>query len=79
MVRNTLLLLPVLLAVPLARGGEPPRIIRHVHVYAEKGRFAGWPANHGAWSWGDEFLVAFSRGFFREGSLDDPYRHQVER
>ena len=29
-------------------------------VYNVKGRFAGWPANHGAWSWGDEFLVAFS-------------------
>ena len=71
MMRHTLLLLPVLVAVPLARGGEPPRIVRHVRVYNEKGRFVGWPANHGAWSWGDEFLVAFSRGFFREGSPDD--------
>jgi hypothetical protein len=71
MMRNTLLLLPVLVAVPLARGSEPARIVRHFHVYDEKGRFAGWPANHGAWSWGDEFLVAFSRGFFREGHPDD--------
>jgi hypothetical protein len=71
MMRHTLLLLLGLVAVPWARGGEPPRLVRHIQVYNEKGRFVGWPANHGAWSWGDEFLVAFSRGFFREGSRDD--------
>jgi hypothetical protein len=71
MVRITLLLLFVLFGVPGTRGSEPPRIFRSLHVYEEKGRFAGWPANHGAWSWGNEFLVAFSRGFFREGSPDD--------
>ena len=46
-------------------------IVPHVHAYHEKGRFVGWPANHGAWSWGDEFLVAFSRGLLREGGPAD--------
>lgn len=46
--------------------GTPPKVIRHVIVYKEDGRFAGWPANHGIWSWGDEILVGFSRGFDKD-------------
>src|ERR1043166_3124889 len=38
--------------------------IRHVVVYHEPGKFAGWPANAGIWSWGDEILVGFHAGFF---------------
>lgn len=37
----------------------------HITVYAQKGRYAGWPANHGIWSWGDEVLVGFESGVFR--------------
>lgn len=33
-------------------------------VYKEEGIYAGWPANHGAWQWGDEFLVGFMRGTY---------------
>ena len=51
--------------------GEPPRI-KHVTVYRETGRFAGWPANHGMWSWGDEILVGFSRGYYKDRG---PYHH----
>ncbi len=36
----------------------------HVQVYHQPGRFAGWPANHGIWSWGNEILVGFSAGYF---------------
>ena len=46
--------------------GESPKIVRHLVVYAEPGRFAGWPANHGIWSWGDEILVGFSRGTYKD-------------
>jgi hypothetical protein len=35
-------------------------------VYHERGRFGGWPANHGIWSWGDEILVGFSAGFHKD-------------
>ncbi len=48
-----------------ADAGEPMGV-RHVVVYREDGRFAGWPANHGIWSWGDEILVGFSRGTYRD-------------
>ncbi|MHB1560377.1 MAG: sialidase family protein [Isosphaeraceae bacterium] len=48
-----------------ANAGEPLGI-RHVVVYREDGRFAGWPANHGIWSWGDEILVGFSRGTYKD-------------
>jgi hypothetical protein len=51
----------------------PP--FRHVKVYAEPGRFGGWPANHGLWSWGNEILVGFSRGFYKDLSE----RHHIDR
>ncbi len=53
------LLLAIGIVLPTAEPARPPR---HVIVYREEGRFAGWPANHGIWSWGDEILVGFSRG-----------------
>ena len=37
----------------------------HVLVYRESGRFGGWPANHGIWSWGDEILVGFSAAYHK--------------
>jgi hypothetical protein len=50
----------------LARAGEPSQSLRHVVVYAEPGRFAGWPANHGMWAWDDEILVGFSHGYYKD-------------
>ena len=56
-----------LLARTAATGNAtPPQALRHVVVYREDGRFAGWPANHGIWSWGDEMLVGFSRGYYKD-------------
>lgn len=49
-----------------APAAEPPQVVRHVVVYREAGRFAGWPANHGIWSWGNEILVGFSRGYDKD-------------
>ena len=37
--------------------------VRHVKVFYEEGRFAGWPANNGIWKWGNEILVGFSLGY----------------
>ena len=37
--------------------------MRHVVVYREPGRFAGWPANGGMWAWGNELLVGFRQGY----------------
>ena len=38
---------------------------KNVVVFEQEGRFGGWPANHGIWSWGDEILVGFEVGYFR--------------
>jgi hypothetical protein len=56
----------LVLAAGALEAAEPPKVVRHVVVYREDGRFAGWPANHGIWSWGDEILVGFSRGTYRD-------------
>jgi hypothetical protein len=39
--------------------------IQHVTIYRAPGRFAGWPANYGIWSWGDEIVVGFVVGQFK--------------
>jgi hypothetical protein len=41
---------------------------KHVIVYGEPGHFAGWPANNGLWSWGNEILVGFSLGHYKSNS-----------
>lgn len=38
---------------------------KNVIVWAEPGRFGGWPANHGIWSWNDEIVVGFRAGYFK--------------
>ncbi len=48
-----------------------PQLIKQVTVFREDGRFAGWPANHGAWSWGNEMLVGFEVGYFHRISKDE--------
>ena len=53
-----------------------PRVVRHQIVYREAGRFGGWPANHGAWAWGDELLVGFESAWHQ---TQDVKRHQIDR
>jgi hypothetical protein len=47
----------------------------HVDVYRVPARFGGWPANHGMWAWGDELLVGFSAGYFKDNG---PKRHAID-
>jgi hypothetical protein len=42
---------------------SPPEVVEHVTVFKERDRFAGWPANNGIWSWGDEIVVGFTLGY----------------
>ncbi|MDA0746472.1 MAG: sialidase family protein [bacterium] len=37
--------------------------MEHVTIYREVGRYGGWPANYGIWSWGDEIVVGFTVGY----------------
>ena len=45
-------------------------------MWREAGRYGGWPANHGIWSWGDEVLVGFTAGVLKTG---DPMRHPIDQ
>jgi hypothetical protein len=59
--------------------GEPMMMaeaVTHVKIYYEPGRFGGWPANHGIWSWGNEILVGYSRGYYKDLG---PTRHHIDR
>jgi hypothetical protein len=76
MTARLLVVFGLLFASGVAVGGEPPRVVRHVVVYEDAGRFAGWPANHGIWSWGDEILVGFSAGTCKDLGPD---RHAIDR
>lgn len=51
-------------------------VVEHVMVYFEPGMFGGWPANHGIWSWGDEILVGFTKGYYKDLG---PTRHHMDR
>jgi hypothetical protein len=55
---------------------QNPRIIKHVTVYREVGRFGGWPANYGIWNWGNEIIVGFARGYYKDLGPD---RHAINR
>ena len=49
----------------------------HVVVARESGRYGGWPANHGIWSWGNEILVGFSWGHMTGGGAEGG--HPIDR
>jgi hypothetical protein len=66
----------VLLGAFTAQAGSQPKVIENISVWEEPGRFGGWPANHGIWSWGNEILVGFSAAHFKLGDLD---KHLVDR
>ncbi|MDQ1255631.1 MAG: hypothetical protein QG656_223 [Candidatus Hydrogenedentes bacterium] len=55
---------------------EAVTVLKHVMVYYEPTRFGGWPANHGIWSWDNEILVGFSRGYYKDLG---PERHAIDR
>lgn len=37
--------------------------MKHVVVYRDSRRYAGWPANYGMWAWGDEIVLCFTSGY----------------
>jgi len=47
-----------------------PMQMKHVIVAGKEGKFCGWPANNGVWTWegGQEILVGFSYSEFEEQS-----------
>ncbi len=65
----------ILLSLTCAAASAAESATQHVNVYREPGRFGGWPANHGIWSWGDEILVGFSAGYHKDNG---PRRHSID-
>ncbi|MCW0482725.1 sialidase family protein [Gaoshiqia sediminis] len=53
--------------------------IKHGIVFYQEGRYAGWPANHGIWSWDNEILVGFVEAAFREAKGLHPYDPKTAR
>ena len=51
-------------------------ILQNVKVYFEPGRFGGWPANHGIWSWDNEIVVGFQSCFFK---VIDDGNHAIDK
>ena len=64
----------ILCALPFPTLPAEPKI-KHVTVYEEQGRYGGWPANHGIWSWGNEIVVGFSAAYYKR---QPPDRHQYD-
>ena len=63
----------VLFVLPALAGAIPG--VQNVTVFHEPGRFGGWPANHGIWSWGNEVVVGFRAAHFKVM----PVGHAVDR
>ncbi len=70
-------------AVSLAIAQEGAGPAENAVVYKEDGRFGGWPANNGIWSWGNEIVVGFTLGYYKKnpsGGHDiDPDRPSADR
>jgi hypothetical protein len=73
---STALVLIALSSVNADPVAESPHVISHAVVFQEKGRFAGWPANEGCWSWGDEIVVGFTLGFYKDNERGG---HPIDR
>lgn len=65
--------LPLLFASLAAAAG--PRVLDTVTIFYAPGRYGGWPANHGIWSWGNEIVVGFSAGYMMSNGAD---RHAID-
>lgn len=72
--KNALAVIAPLLLLTLA--APTAQVERHVMVYHVPGRFGGWPANHGIWSWGNEILVGFGAGTYKDLGAE---RHAIDR
>jgi hypothetical protein len=43
--------------------------VSHITIYKEDGIYAGWPANHGKYQWGNELLFGFIRGKYGKANM----------
>ena len=67
----------LLLISAAASAAQAPRVLQNVVVYREANRFAGWPANHGAWIWNKEIVVQLQQ-MDAGAKLDVPKPHLMK-
>lgn len=76
--------LSIVVMLPLA-AAESAHARHNRIVFQEAGRYGGWPANHGIWSWGNEIVVGFEDGYFKYNDhthsidWDRPAEHVLAR
>ena len=79
------LLISIMTVLLSCNSMEEKKAIRHLKIFHEPGRFGGWPANHGIWSWGDEILVGFCTAWYMDRGRghavdpDKPEHHVLAR
>ncbi len=59
----------------LAAASPFARERKNVVVFQHPGRYGGWPANHGLWSWGSEAVVGFTAAWYKPNTAG----HAVDR
>jgi hypothetical protein len=85
LLQTTTVAVLVALASTAYAGNTPGTVIKNAIVYRQPGRYAGWPANHGIWQWGNEILVGFESGYFHFSETrhsidwDRPAQHLLAR
>ena len=88
LLKKSFIMLPFLILAACAGSGDKSDdnktdpVIQAI-VYHQEGRFAGWPANNGAWSFDkDEMLVGFTEATYvlKKGhNIEKPYRSWLAR
>ena len=83
-VAGTALSRPLLALTSSSSSNSREPAIEHVIAASEQGRFFGWPANNGLWSWdgGREILVGYTNGQWEERgghNIAEPYVASLTR
>ncbi len=69
-----------LLSQQPAHAVEPaPVAAQHIVVYHDPDRYACWPTDAGCWSWGDEILVGFHKGYYLPHSPENDHAYDRAR
>jgi len=71
-----LVILLDIISLSLFSAQSAQKEIKNVKVFYEKGMFGGWPANFGIWNWGNEILVGFAKGYYKDLG---PKMHNIDR
>jgi hypothetical protein len=71
---TTRIALALFFALPAVSADRGAAQFKNVVVYQEPGRFGGWPANQGIWSWGNEIVVGLRSAIFKV----NPVSHAVD-